>query len=171
MAQADFNFTTRRRDLLTGAIAAVALPTASAVAATKSAEPNPDAELVALSPELEGLIVEYLDKRAADGARHNIWEAACVQAGLPRRELEQFATNREWIDYCEAREALTPPEANVRAWQHEGAADRSFRSLASGGITFVLRALGRSWGNLRVIDFNAVVKLLRCGTVKSLIDV
>lgn len=73
--------TTTRRTVLT------ALATSPALAVPAIADPLADAELLALRPELEGIISEYLAKQADDDARQAAFDAAVEKAtGLPRHK-------------------------------------------------------------------------------------
>ncbi len=78
-----------RRAMLLGAVALAtgAGANAAAVVATRAAELNPDADLLALGEELKSPIVEWRTKRAKDARHREAWEAACEAAGMPDREF------------------------------------------------------------------------------------
>lgn len=94
---------TSRRAILAGA-AATAIPATGAVGLPGPA--NPDADLLALGTCLDGIIQEWKAKSASDWARRSSREQACIDAGLPRRELKEFASADEWRAYLDQRLAV-----------------------------------------------------------------
>jgi hypothetical protein len=94
MSHANLN----RRTLVTGAAALPAL-TVSVVASEVIGPNHPDADLLRLGAELEPVIDEWLALCAIGERRQAAWEAACIAAGLPRREIDSFSDDDEWREY------------------------------------------------------------------------
>jgi hypothetical protein len=64
------------------------------------------AELLALRPELEGIISEFLAQQAIDAGRRERWEAVCERAGLPNIPWEEWEDKDAWVEHSEKRSAL-----------------------------------------------------------------
>jgi hypothetical protein len=72
-----------RRTLITGAASLPVAATAISVPAIATAIDNPDAELLALGPQLDAIIRQHVDKEAHDAAFRAARKARCEAAGLP----------------------------------------------------------------------------------------
>ncbi len=91
--------------LVSVASLASAAAVASPALAVGDTAGNPDAELLALGPELEALIADWRAHAATANRRHRSDEAARRRAGMPRIEFGSIPDD-EWRKYMDERQKI-----------------------------------------------------------------
>jgi hypothetical protein len=100
--------TSMTRRFLMNALVSVA-SIAAAMPAAIAAEPHPDAELLALNAKLDPIMREWVERWTFDQRHQEAWMEACERAGLPDREVEDFASADEYWAYGDLRRRVPNP--------------------------------------------------------------